>query len=567
MQKAVANPTEHNFHIGHATDHGGPGQHNSDAYLIFPSITGGSSHKAAPIWYALVADGLGNDRGSYVASQLAVESTYQALTQSLDPKLTLPQRLEAALQHANLELRNLANEDRTLQGMAATMMAAAIHNERLYLANAGNCYAYLIRKGEVQRITPNRLTTRLDSDIVADAPFVGLLPQREGPVMHRLLGSGDRVEIEHLQVDRDESETRRRIRIGRADDANTQSSIVDHLPIRPGDIIVLCSGGTARATTKEEILSVASTYPPEDAAERLVRLARRRISTENSTVVVLKWRGSTVPLRRMRNIQQHGTSLIAAALLLMVGVWLALSLSLNVSANWAQKSPEPQPITQPGAAVPAVSAEESGIQAEPAPAVGQPDAATAADGAGSAEPTAHLVTQLPTTELPGTGHGTTGQLQPPSSATAVLDTAALEAISPPTDADLSVSIREHWNTFLQRSTADGSRPATAVAPAENKSTATTETVPATTAIPIATATPAVPTVSAEPDAAPPTAADTGGTDGARGTGGTTYVVQPNDTLWEIATEHGLTVEALLVANPQIGSQEQTLTLGMEIYIP
>jgi serine/threonine protein phosphatase PrpC len=105
VQKTVANPTKHNFHIGHATDSSGVGQHNSDAYLIFPSITGRNAHKSSPTWYALVADGLGNDRGSYVASQLAVESTYQVLTQSIEPKISISRRLEEALQHANIGLR------------------------------------------------------------------------------------------------------------------------------------------------------------------------------------------------------------------------------------------------------------------------------------------------------------------------------------------------------------------------------------------------------------------------------------------------------------------------------
>lgn len=536
MQRTVANPLEPTFHIGHATDQGGLGQHNSDAYLIFPSITGGNSRKTAPTWYALVADGLGNDRGSYVASQLSVESTYQALTQPHEPKQAISLQLEAALQRANTEVRNLAQEDRTLQGMATTMLAAAIHDERLYLANAGNCYAYLIRKGEVQRITPNRLTMRADSDIVADAPFVGVLPQREGPSLHRLLGSGDEIEVEHLQVDRNEAEPQRRIRSGRVEDPRTQSSVVDHLPIQAGDIIVLCSGGMARATTKEEILSVASTFPPEEAAERLVRLARRRISTENSTVVVLRWRGNTVPLRRMRKIQHHGTTLAAAALLLMVGVWLALSLSLNVSANWAQQPPA----SQPTSAAFGLAAEEPSTPGEAASDI--------------ETPAMQFTTELPGVEQPNITPNQSAQ----SDMSAQLETAAKELVSTPSSADLSVSIREHWNTFLQRSTSEGSHAATAVAPAEegqNETTDPAESVPEATPLPIATATPtATPTVM---PTAMPTVVPVDGT----------YVLQPNDTLWDLATAHGLTVEELLVANPHIASKDQTLTPGMAIYIP
>jgi len=50
------------------------------------------------------------------------------------------------------------------------------------------------------------------------------------------------------------------------------------------------------------------------------------------------------------------------------------------------------------------------------------------------------------------------------------------------------------------------------------------------------------------------------------TGGTVYVVQQDDTLFSIAQDHGLNVDAILAANPQI-SDPDVIAAGQEIVIP
>lgn len=48
-------------------------------------------------------------------------------------------------------------------------------------------------------------------------------------------------------------------------------------------------------------------------------------------------------------------------------------------------------------------------------------------------------------------------------------------------------------------------------------------------------------------------------------GSTTYVVQDGDTLWDIALEHGTTVEAIVAANELLNPAD--LTVGEELIIP
>ncbi len=47
--------------------------------------------------------------------------------------------------------------------------------------------------------------------------------------------------------------------------------------------------------------------------------------------------------------------------------------------------------------------------------------------------------------------------------------------------------------------------------------------------------------------------------------GHTYTVRPDDTLWDIATNYGLTVDDLLAANP--GVDPRRLMVGQELQVP
>jgi LysM repeat protein len=69
-------------------------------------------------------------------------------------------------------------------------------------------------------------------------------------------------------------------------------------------------------------------------------------------------------------------------------------------------------------------------------------------------------------------------------------------------------------------------------------------------------------------AATPTKPSIGGTPASGGSGGAkTYVVQPGDTCGAIATAKGVSLQALLSANPSINSNCSNLNAGQTINIP
>jgi serine/threonine protein phosphatase PrpC/LysM repeat protein len=545
----LSNATKGDIEFGHATDAGQLGWQNADAYLIFPSAPGAASPPGAgSTWYVLLAEGTGEERGSSLASQLAVESTYHELMQSHDVAAEIPRRLASALQSANREIRTLAAEDPELQNQTATLLAAAIQDDRLYLANTGNCYAYLLRKGGVYRITPNWLSSGAGAGMIADAPFAGTSPAHDAA--HRLLGSDDEIEVEQLLVDLTESGQPLDLRSTRAEETPTEPSAAKHLPMQPDDLIIFCSSGLAHAVTEDELLSVAATHPPEEAAERLMQMGRQRGQTQSSTAIVLRWQERRVCLRDVQPAPHLRTSVVAATLLALASVWVALSLSLNVNAQWPP---------QRGAAAEQQLAQERDDSGPHRTAVAAlnvaSSSATPADNA-TAPSNSEPRTDAPTPALTPSDAGT-----PAASAPAVPveeDAAATAPAAGPASEAATAALRQPQSPSLQGSAVIGN---TAVATRISPATADNE--PAAPATPTPAATGAsetnAPTPGAETSALQPTPALSSTL--------TVYILQPNDNLWTIATQRGLTVEALLAVNPQISDENQILQPGDTIYIP
>lgn len=556
MQRTYVNSTDVRFQIGHATDTDNSGRQNGDAYLIFPS-----PHqpellvRSQPTWYMLLADGQGNDRRSHVASQIAVESAYHALIQSPGADAEMPHTLTAALNEANREIRRLAADDPELHGMSTSLLAAAIHHGRLYLVNAGHGVAYLARNGAFHRLT--------------------LAPQRAAPNSARqpLLGDADDIGLACLLADWAEEETHDAEQ-GRFNGHMGGQAVADSLLLQPDDRIVLCSEDLARVLAQDEMLAVINHYPPETAAEQLVQMARQHQGVENGTSVVLQWNDVPPSPSPTPRAQRHGVLLFAASLLAVIGIWLVLSLSWQVSAQWAQR----REASANDVAVNVVAG-DNGVagddmaveqRATPAATMPTPLSDTAAGqeesaiGANAASPTL----ASPSTEQHETQPTSAGasdqerevpQPEPTAQSTPGADPA--RPTTAPRANTSSVEIREHWNTFLQRATPVGeAAEATSVAPTSEPTPTPTATVIATsTAIATDTADGNAPTPTVEQSTIAPTPTISPTLE--------VYILQPNDNLWSIATARGLTVEDLLAVNPQISDKDQILNTGDPIYIP
>ncbi len=179
-----------------------------------------------------VADGVGGVRGGREASELLInalaQTYYQTIAQSAE------ERLEAAIIQANA----LAVEKNRHENASSTLVAATIHAGKLYIAHVGDSRAYLIRNGQVQRLTEDHaLGNRLTRYLVSTNSF--------SPTMHPAV------------------------------------------KLEKGDRVLLCSDGLFRPIKDQTaLLNIIQNYHAEEATYRLIGLANAGGGHDNISVVL-----------------------------------------------------------------------------------------------------------------------------------------------------------------------------------------------------------------------------------------------------------------------------------------
>lgn len=61
-----------------------------------------------------------------------------------------------------------------------------------------------------------------------------------------------------------------------------------YIPLRPADILLLSTDGLHGLVNDQELLNVASYYPPRDACHALVEIAKRRGGPDNITLQIIR---------------------------------------------------------------------------------------------------------------------------------------------------------------------------------------------------------------------------------------------------------------------------------------
>lgn len=235
-----------------------------------------------------VADGMGGHAAGEVASQLAISALFEAYYQ--DPDSDLGRSLLAACQAANTRVYQQAQANEEQTGMGTTLAAAVLHQARWLIAHAGDSRVYLIRQGRAQPLTN-------DHSWVAEQVAAGVLTEEQARnhpyrnVVTRSLGMGAAL-----------------------------APALREEPVRPGDILLLCSDGLSGLVAPEAMAYAVTAYPPQEAAADLVRQANEAGGYDNITAVVIRLAGSAQP---------EGNA--GRVLLLAVGALLAL-ICLAVAA-------------------------------------------------------------------------------------------------------------------------------------------------------------------------------------------------------------------------------------------
>lgn len=246
--------------FGACTDVGRVRENNEDTFRV-----------ASEIALFVLSDGMGGQSSGEVASRLATDTVIAHCHEAhANPSLPLVgnalegaseegNRLASAIRLANSAVYAASQEDPTLRGMGATLVAVMISDERASVAHAGDSRVYRLRNGVLERLTQ-------DHSFIEEQMRRGLMTQQEasGSTLQNVLMRAVGVEAE-IEVELNEE------------------------LFAEEDVLLLCSDGLTKELSDTQIASVlTSAEDPEMAAEQLVDLANQAGGSDNITVVVLR---------------------------------------------------------------------------------------------------------------------------------------------------------------------------------------------------------------------------------------------------------------------------------------
>jgi len=207
----------------------------------------------APLF--VVADGMGGAQAGEVASRLAAET----FARGLPDEGTAEQRLEARVRAANSRIHEVSQGDRALNGMGTTITAAYLDGDELSLAHVGDSRAYLLRDGELTRLTR-------DHTLVEELVRRGELTEQEAAehpqrsIITRALGPEPDIDV----------------------DLHTHR-------VHAGDVLLLCSDGLTGMIGEDEVEQILERAANlRDAGRALVDAANEAGGRDNITVVLFR---------------------------------------------------------------------------------------------------------------------------------------------------------------------------------------------------------------------------------------------------------------------------------------
>ena len=228
-------------------------KHNEDQVLLRPGLGPDGS------WLLLaVADGMGGAAQGGRASREAIRVLGLELERWRDGNPG--ETLQAAFVAANRFLVDLSNSRRSHRGMGTTLVAALTDGRDAWVGNVGDSRAYRLSAGLMRQLTE-------DHSLVAEQVKAGYLDEQAAAtsphrnIITRSLGHSD-----SLAVD-----------------------VFGPLQLRPGDLLLLCSDGLYGVVSESEMAGIASSFSPDEAADRLIALANERGSPDNVSVVVARF--------------------------------------------------------------------------------------------------------------------------------------------------------------------------------------------------------------------------------------------------------------------------------------
>lgn len=210
------------------------GAANQDAVMA----RGGIGSPTGDLVVLAVADGVGGEQGGSVASHVAVSTLDDLMADRIadgadDSPGDLVDLLMPVIAASRNRLRERREADPTLSRMATTFTAVAISDFKVGFVHLGDSRAYLVRRGELRRLTT-------DHTVAQELVVAGALTA-ENAAFHR----GGQILTRWLAPDKEFPPER------------------GLLAAQPDDLVLVCSDGLYRMVDEETIRSLCQSFGPE----------------------------------------------------------------------------------------------------------------------------------------------------------------------------------------------------------------------------------------------------------------------------------------------------------------
>ncbi len=217
----------------------------------------------------LVADGMGGHLAGELASSMAIDFLVERLLNNvhwffqlgLDAENEFIDSLKTLMRETHHRIQEEGRQNAALDGMGTTLTMCYVLWPKMYVVHAGDSRCYLVRDGEVERLTTDHTLARrmIESG--------GMKPEEEAGsrwsnVLWNVLG-------------------------GKSENALTAE--VRSVNLHEGDAIVMCSDGLHRHVKDELLLDVMNECEsPQSACQRFVEIAIDAGGDDNITVIVAR---------------------------------------------------------------------------------------------------------------------------------------------------------------------------------------------------------------------------------------------------------------------------------------
>lgn len=209
----------------------------------------GDTERSASLF--ILADGLGGHAGGEVASSMVTKELPRILEQRNG--LDVLTDLVAGVYEINQIILDAGNSSASLTGMCATVVAALVVNNLLYLIHVGDSRGYLFRAGHLLHRTK-------------DHSYVETL----GPEQSRFRPRFAHVLTQSIGCSR------------------SVAPGIGMYQLEPGDRILLCSDGISDVVPSEEMQRIVESSSAGTAAQGLLEVAIAKGSTDDLSVVIVE---------------------------------------------------------------------------------------------------------------------------------------------------------------------------------------------------------------------------------------------------------------------------------------